>query len=218
MHLSNPDWFPEQKIAARIKMSLKILELFSGTGSIGKVFRKHDHEVIAVDVDGRFGCEIQDDILQFAYVKLPWVPDIIWASPPCTEYSRAKTTGIRNLELADKLVAKFIEIRDYFLELNPSMLWFCENGQTTMLWDREVAKTLEPRAQLSYCQYGKPYRKNNNCHKCCLGPFAKKMQSQNMHNDGKWSAFVFGTTRPKQKKGGIEKRRCVQQRFATFYP
>ena len=52
-------------------MPLKMLELFSGTGSIGKVFRKHGHEVIAVDVDGRFGCEIQDDILQFAYVKLP---------------------------------------------------------------------------------------------------------------------------------------------------
>ena len=107
-------------------MSLKILELFSGTGSIGKPFRKRGHEVIAVDVDGRFGCEIQDDILQFAYVKLPWVPDIIWASPPCTEYSRAKTTGVRNLVLADKLVAKFIEIRNHFLELNPSMLWFCE--------------------------------------------------------------------------------------------
>ena len=162
MHLSNPDWFPEYKIAARKKMKqkLKVLELFSGTGSIGKVFRKHGHEVIAVDVDGRFGCEIQDDILQFAYVKLPWVPDIIWASPPCTEYSRAKTMGVRNLELADRLVAKFIEIRDYFLELNPSMLWFCENGQTTMLWQRDVAKTLWPRINLSYCQYGKPYRKN----------------------------------------------------------
>ena len=45
-----------------MKQKLKILELFSGTGSIGKPFRKHGHEVIAVDVDGRFGCEIQDDI------------------------------------------------------------------------------------------------------------------------------------------------------------
>ena len=29
-----------------------------------------------------------------------------------------------------------------------------------MLWDREVAKTLWPRVYLSYCQYGRPYRKN----------------------------------------------------------
>ena len=95
-----------------------MLELFSGTGSIGKPFKKNGHEVIAVDVDGRFGCEIQDDILQFAYVKLPWVPDIIWASPPCTEYSRAKTTGpARNLELADRLVAKFITESFYALVL-----------------------------------------------------------------------------------------------------
>ena len=101
-----------------------MLELFSGTGSIGKPFRANGHEVIAVDVDGRFGCEIQDDILQFAYVKLPWIPDIIWASPPCTEYSRAKTTGVRNLELADRLVAKFIEIRDYFLKKIPQCFGF----------------------------------------------------------------------------------------------
>ena len=64
-------------------MSLKILELFSGTGSIGKPFRKNNHEVIGVDVDGRFGCEIQDDILQLDYKSLPWISDIIWAFESC---------------------------------------------------------------------------------------------------------------------------------------
>ena len=140
---------------------MKLLELFSGTGSVGEPFRRNGNEVISVDIDGRFGCEIQEDILQFAYVKIPWIPDILWASPPCTEYSRAKTRGKRDLKLADSLVAKFIEIRDYFLELNPSMLWFCENGTGTLLWDRSVAETLYPRVTLSYCQYNGPgYRKN----------------------------------------------------------
>ena len=46
-----------------MKQKLKVLALFSGTGSIGRPFRKNNHEVIAVDVDGRFGCEIPDDIL-----------------------------------------------------------------------------------------------------------------------------------------------------------
>ena len=140
---------------------MKLLELFSGTGCVGQPFRRNGNEVISVDIDGRFGCEIQEDILQFAYVKIPWIPDILWASPPCTEYSRAKTRGFRNLRLADSLVAKFIEIRDYFLELNPDMLWFCENGTGTLLWDRSVAETLYPRVTLSYCQYNGPgYRKN----------------------------------------------------------
>ena len=77
------------------------------------------------------------------------------------KYSRAKTTGQRNLALADRLVAKWVEIRDYFLGLNPAMLWFCENGASTLLWQRGVSATLWPRVTTSYCQYSGPgYRKN----------------------------------------------------------
>jgi hypothetical protein len=32
--------------------------------------------------------------------------DVVWASPPCTEYSRAKTTGIRKIEYANKKYPK----------------------------------------------------------------------------------------------------------------
>ena len=70
--------------------------------------------MISVDIDNRFGCDIQEDILTFDYKDLPWVPDVIWGSPPCTEYSRAKTKGIRKLDYADKLVSKFIEIKKIF--------------------------------------------------------------------------------------------------------
>ncbi len=139
---------------------MNVLELFSGTGSIGNSFRKRNNKVISLDIDGKFDAEIVCDILNFDYTKLPWTPDIIWSSPPCTEYSRAKTTGQRNLELADRLVTKFIEIRDYFLKINPNMLWFCENGASTLLWNRDVALTLQPRVTVSYCQYGMDYQKN----------------------------------------------------------
>ena len=57
---------------------MKLLELFSGTGSVGKPWREAGHEVISVDVDGRFGADIVEDILQLSYCKLP-VPDVIWA-------------------------------------------------------------------------------------------------------------------------------------------
>ena len=58
-------------------------------------------------------------------------------------------------------MARFIEIRDYFLERNPSMLWFCENGASTLLWLRPISETLWPRITVSYCQYGGPgYQKN----------------------------------------------------------
>ena len=80
------DWcLLPKKIAMKYKM--KLLELFSGTGSVGLPFRENSHEVIAVDIDGRFDAEIQEDILQFEYDKLPWIPDVIWASPfrPCVQ-------------------------------------------------------------------------------------------------------------------------------------
>jgi hypothetical protein len=128
---------------------------------VGEPFRRNGHEVIAVDIDGKCNPDIVCDILEWHYNSLPWVPDILWSSPPCTEYSIAKTRGIRNLELADSIVNKFIEIRDYFLTINPNMLWFCENGASTHLWNRGVAATLYPRVTLSYCQYDGPgYQKN----------------------------------------------------------
>ena len=138
---------------------MKLLELFSGTGSVGKPWKEAGHEVISVDVDGRFGADIVEDILQLAYCKLP-VPDVIWSSPPCVQYAwcrtRAKTP--RNFASADSLVAKAVEIIQYFQKLNPDLIWFLENGMT-LLWGREVAKDLTNYVRLDYCQYGTGYRK-----------------------------------------------------------
>ena len=139
---------------------MKLLELFSGAGSISKPWREAGHEVVSVDIDSRFHPEICEDILQWSYVKLEFIPDVIWASPPCTEYSRAKTTGPpRNLTLADQLVAKALKIIKYFRKLNPELIWFLENGDSTLLWKRDVAKELTDYVRLDYCQYGTLYRK-----------------------------------------------------------
>ena len=40
-----------------------LLELFSGTGSVGRPWREAGHRVVSVDIDGRYGPEIQEDIL-----------------------------------------------------------------------------------------------------------------------------------------------------------
>ena len=70
---------------------MHLLELFSGTNSIGRVFERHGWTVCSIDVVDSFNpticADIRDvtdeDILYHGY------PDAIWASPPCTEYSRA---------------------------------------------------------------------------------------------------------------------------------
>ena len=71
------------------------MELFAGTGSVGKVAKELGFEVISLDRD--MPADINKDIMDWNYqVYEPKQFDVIWASPPCTEYSRAKTTGVRH--------------------------------------------------------------------------------------------------------------------------
>ena len=117
--------------------------------------------MISIDVDGRFGADIAEDILQLAYCKLSG-PDVIWNSPPCDQYARCRTRAKtpRNFTLADSLVAKALEIIEYFQKLNPDLIWFLENRDSTLLWKREVAKGLTKYVKLDYCSYQGPgYRK-----------------------------------------------------------
>jgi hypothetical protein len=136
---------------------MKLLELFAGTGSIGKAFRELGWEVVSLDIDPKSGADIVSDILAWdyrAYEKGHF--DAVWASPVRTMYSRARTTAKtpRDLEWADSLVQRTLEI---ILHLEPQV-WGFENPATGLLKDREVVRGL-PWKDISYCQYGYPYRK-----------------------------------------------------------
>ena len=137
----------------------RLLSLFDGTGSICKPFREACWEIQSLDVDGRFGATIQEDILLWDYSQEP-VPDVIFSGVPCTEYSVAKTRGVRNYALADSLVKKQWEIIKHFLEKNPELLYFIENPAFSHLWKRECASEFKnPHIILDYCAYSAPYRK-----------------------------------------------------------
>jgi site-specific DNA-cytosine methylase len=113
---------------------MKLLELFSGTGSVGKVAKALGWEVVSLDLKN---ADIQIDILDWDFESFPvGVFDFVWASPPCTEYSRAKTTGVRKIEEANKIVLKTIDIIKY---LQPKY-YVIENPQTGLLKEQ----TLEP--------------------------------------------------------------------------
>ena len=130
-----------------------MLELFSGTGSVGKVAKDLGIEVISLDRD--MDADIRTDIMDWNYRSIPEGRfDIIWASPPCTEYSRAKTVGVRDIEGSNKVVQRTLDIIDYF---DPKY-FILENPQTGLLKDQEMMRQI-PFDDVDYCKYGMPYRK-----------------------------------------------------------
>ena len=136
---------------------MKLLELFKGTGSIAKVFEREGWEVTSLDIDPKSEADITANILDWDYTEYePGHFDAIWGSPPCTEYSKAKTRGTRNLQLADSIVLKLLEIIDYF---KPRVWWF-ENPHSGLLPKRLIIAHLPPPYMVSYCMYGMPYRKH----------------------------------------------------------
>ena len=142
---------------------MNVLELFSGTGSVGKVCHQLGWDVVSVDLE--LPATHECDIMDFDYKQYPKdYFSIVWGSPPCTDYStlqncwlgRKKGDGIvytrevmeDRMNQADKLVLKTFEIIEYF---NPE-LWCVENPATGKLKSREIMKDI-PFYDVSYCMY-----------------------------------------------------------------
>ena len=104
-------------------------------------------EVTSLDRD--MDASIQLDIMDWDYTI--WPPKtfmFIWASPPCTEYSRAKAVGVRKLEEADAIVKKTFEIIRYF---RPPLGYVVENPQTGLLKDRDFMQG-KVYTDVDYCK------------------------------------------------------------------
>ena len=130
-----------------------MLELFSGTGSVGKVALALGYEVISVDRD--MPATHQCDIMNWDYKQYPPKHfNVLWASPPCTEYSRALTTRPRDIAAANLIVQKTLDILEYF---EPTY-WMIENPQSGLLKD-QIEMWGIPFKDIDYCKYGMPYRK-----------------------------------------------------------
>ena len=157
-------------------MGMNVLELFSGSGSVGKSFTHYGASVTSLDIDPKTDAIIKEDILTWDYTVFPpGFFDVVWASPVCTQYSIARRNAKtpRNLDWADTLVKKSLEIIQYF----QPRVWFIENPASGMLKDRPFMEGL-PFSDVDYCRYCDwGYRKRtrlwNNCGfvgQLCGGP------------------------------------------------
>lgn len=63
-----------------------MLDLFAGLGGASAAMRDRGWEVVTVDNDPRFECTHTADLSAWSYGGEP--VDLVWTSPPCTEFSR----------------------------------------------------------------------------------------------------------------------------------
>jgi hypothetical protein len=128
---------------------MRLLELFSGTGSVGTVFKNAGWDVVSVDCEKKFAPTICCDILQIPLDK--WQPgyfDYVHASVPCCEYSMAHTRNARDLAKGDELALYTLSL---IRTLNPQF-WTLENPATSLLKTRDFMQDI-PFSDCAYCMY-----------------------------------------------------------------
>lgn len=145
---------------------MKVLELFAGTRSVGKVFEKRGHEVFSVEWSRDFdNIDMYIDIKELSaktILERFGRPDVIWASPDCTTFSvaaiskhRRKNPETGNLDPVSDYAKFCDEVDQHVLELIRELkprFYFIENprgGMRKMTWMQGL-----PRYTLTYCKYG----------------------------------------------------------------
>eukprot|EP00873_Tetraselmis_striata_P033987 jgi/Tetstr1/454251/TSEL_041170.t1 len=133
---------------------VRVLDLFSGTGSIEKTLRKliPDVDVTSVDFDPKFKPTIVADVLELDY-KSMWRPgefDAVWLSPPCTFYSLARNSAPRDFTTSDRLVKRGMEIVEY---MRPRR-FFMENPRAFLRLRPFMRRwNAKYRTTVNYCRY-----------------------------------------------------------------
>ena len=139
---------------------MRVLELFAGSRSVGKAAERLGMEVFSSDIEQFGGIDYVIDILDFDVDRLPWRPDIIWASPPCTAFSVA-AIGTNWAKVGDDLIPKHpraefgLRLLNRTLEIIDALqptFFFIENPRGAMRKMPQMQSFI--RRTVTYCQYG----------------------------------------------------------------
>jgi len=127
-----------------------MLEMFCGTGSVGKVVsRIPGAKVFSVDINpetlGYHPSKVAD-ILTLDFTKLKFVPDVIWCSPPCRTYSimaggKHRTKAIMEPKteagiIGREILQKTLDMINYFMRVRITL--------TTLILDIGLSGSTNP--------------------------------------------------------------------------
>ena len=141
---------------------MRVIDLFAGLHGWSRAFRERGHDVLTLDFDPRFGCDLTMDVLDATpeTFRAFGRPDIVLASPPCNCFSVASigahwTGGRRAYEPKTEAARTAMRVLEHTValikELDPTF-FVIENPRGVM---RKMAalQGLE-RHTVTYCQYG----------------------------------------------------------------
>ena len=139
---------------------MRVLDLFSGTGSSTQAFVDRGHEVYRVELDEDFDADLHYDILRLGVEDVPGPWDFIWASPPCTCFSMAAVSHHFEVKAGEYVprhtgawkAMQLVQHTDWLIKsLNPRAA-IMENPRA-LLRKLPVVKGLD-RTTVWYCTYG----------------------------------------------------------------
>jgi hypothetical protein len=137
---------------------LNVVDLFSGLEGWSQAWRDRGHNVFRVEINDKWPAEHRD-VLTLTKELLPWKPDVVLASPPCTSFSmmsigthwthdnQPKTP---TAEMGIRLVRKTLE----FIKESKPKFYLVENPRAKL---RKMAEMNQPalvRSTVTYCRYG----------------------------------------------------------------
>ena len=117
--------------------------VYTGKGVVSQEFRERKWKILSLDNANDSNATCKMDILTVNPADLPFVPDFIWASPPCQTYSKMTGNKHRHPRSGDFekspaarahnfLFTKMSEILRWAKQRHPHLIVVIENPQGLM--------------------------------------------------------------------------------------
>lgn len=144
-----------------------VLDLFSGSKSFANVAEDLGARTFTIDIVPEYLPDLVADVGKIKPSDLPFKPDMVWASPPCTTFSVASIsthwTGghrayIPKTQKAKEAIELIKKTARLIAELKPKY-WYIENPRGVLrkiiplILDKELGNFWIQRT-VTYCQYG----------------------------------------------------------------